>query len=102
MRTLFTALLLVSVSACSSSPTRPSASPTPKPEPHIAGQVVYVRGTEFFETQHHNITATLEDGSTVWMCETQPRVYSTREGKTFPAEVDHYIQKTECPAEPIE
>jgi hypothetical protein len=46
--------------------------------------------------QHHNIPATAPDGSLWYVCETQPRAYDTG------MERDHYIQRDECPATPIE
>ena len=45
---------------------------------------------------HHNIPATLEDGSLVYLCATQPREYS--DGRTVE---DHYIQRAPCPEVPI-
>ena len=72
------------------------------PRPKIPGQTVYVRGSDYYETQHHGVSVTLDNGSTAWVCETQPRVYTTREGKEFPPEVDHYISNEMCPAVPIE
>lgn len=50
---------------------------------------------------HHNIPATMADGTVVWLCETQDReYYDPRTGATG-VERDHYIQSTPCPEEPI-
>jgi len=51
---------------------------------------------------HHNIPATMETGEPgsmdiiVWVCETQPRRYSTG------IERDHYISRNRCPEVPIQ
>lgn len=45
---------------------------------------------------HHNIPAT-DDSGTIWyLCETQPRRYSSG------WERDHYIQRQPCPTVPIQ
>ena len=49
---------------------------------------------------HHNIPATMPDGTVVWVCETQPRAYTPADGRSV-MERDHYISWASCPAVPI-
>lgn len=50
----------------------------------------------------HNIPAIALDGvSVVWVCRTQPRAYTTRDGVTS-WERDHYISSASCPTTPID
>lgn len=51
--------------------------------------------------KHHNFPATMPDGTTVWVCATQPREYIV-EGRTLPPTIDHYIQDGPCPDRPID
>lgn len=50
---------------------------------------------------HHNVPATMEDGSAVYLCATQPRQYVTPGGQVY-LERDHYVQRGECPLTPID
>lgn len=79
---------LVTTLACNGSPTAPSTSSTSA-----------VRAAVNIPA-HHNIPATMEDGSLVWVCETQPRPYTGATGTTF--ERDHYISRAQCPVVPID
>lgn len=96
MRRILFGLACALVGACSSSmvPTAPSvtqAAPEVVTPPVITAQIV---------PMHHNIPATMEDGSIVWLCATQPRNYIDAQGRTT-LEEDHYIQRTQCPDQPI-
>lgn len=47
--------------------------------------------------RHHNVPASMPDGSIVYLCATMPRPYVLPDG-TRQYEEDHYISTTECPA----
>jgi len=49
---------------------------------------------------YHNIPATMPDGTVMWVCATQRRVYC-KDG-TCEKTIDHYIQALPCPDIPIE
>ena len=48
----------------------------------------------------HGTPATTPQGDIVYVCMTQPREYTTSDGKTS-YERDTYISVTSCPTEPI-
>jgi hypothetical protein len=56
---------------------------------------------EIVRTQPTQITATDAAGVVHYVCATQPREYIAPDGNVT-WEVDHYIQDTPCPAQPID
>jgi hypothetical protein len=76
---------LLLIGACGQSPSRPQP----------IDRAVDLR------PQHHNIPATGPDGTLWYLCETQPRTYTNLDRRIV-VERDHYIQRTQCPKEPIE
>jgi hypothetical protein len=84
MRQLVCGCVLVLSGACSQAPTEPEVI-----------QAIDLRPL------HHNIPATDAQGTLWYLCETQPRTYVNLDRKVV-AERDHYIQREQCPKEPIE
>jgi hypothetical protein len=74
-------LSVLAFTACGKTPTEPQT---------ITGEFSPMPASAF-----HNIPATMPDGTVVYVCETQPRQYSSG------MERDHYIAFTACPAVPI-
>lgn len=91
-------LLVVGLGACSkSNPVAPTAE---NGEQEAVETVV--AQMQHPDVRVHNLPATMEDdpgGPLFYVCETQPRQYC---GTSCTWERDHYISRSECPAEPIE
>jgi hypothetical protein len=90
----------VLMTACAS-PTKPTTRDGPIPQE--------TRVVDLAVIGVHNLPATMPDGSTVWICTTEPRVY-VLEGVAQPPVRDHYVvpsipgrpAMSACPAQPIE
>lgn len=54
-----------------------------------------------FVPAHHNIRAINLQGEVMYLCATQPRIYTKPDG-TETIEEDHYLQYAACPAVPID
>lgn len=90
MRLTF-ALLVLAASACTNSPSSPTAVPATTA---VAAPAPL----------HHNIPATFAghpEGPIVYLCATQLRSYTTPDGRVS-VEEDHYLQYEPCPSVPIE
>jgi hypothetical protein len=76
------------------SPTAPTVTPETKIYKEIEGPI---KGVPLL--LYHNIPATTDSGSVVWVCATQYRTYC-KDGFCEQS-IDHYIQNTSCPDVPI-
>jgi hypothetical protein len=94
---------IIGLTACApSSPIAPTSAPhADVPMVDHAARIIETCG-DGSTCADHNIPAIALDGMTVvWVCRTQPRAYTTRDGITT-WEHDHYISTQSCPTTPID
>lgn len=105
-------ILFMALAGCAS-PTRATSTPAASaslPGPMIAGAgdapiptCPTLSGAPTGSPLHHNIPATFAghpEGPLVYLCATQPRVYTDATGAHL--EEDHYLQYAPCPETPID